>query len=58
MAQLLLMLILLQQLEKLFKAMQLVTYMPIPRCEYHKCLEYCLTEYYFSVLRGAGQNRG
>lgn len=44
MAQLLLMLIHLQQLRKLCKAIQRVTHMPIPRYEYRKCLEYSLTE--------------
>lgn len=44
MAQLLLMLIHLQQLRKLYKAIQWVTHMPIPRHEYRKCLEYSLTE--------------
>lgn len=44
MAQLSLMLIHLQQLGKLCKAIQWVTHMSIPCYEYRKCLEYSLTE--------------
>lgn len=44
MAELSLMLIHLQQLWKMCKAIQWVTHMPIPRYEYRKCLEYSLTE--------------
>lgn len=43
MAQLLLMLLHLQQLRKLYKAIQWVTHIPVPHYEYGKCLEYYLT---------------
>ena len=43
MAQLSLMLIHLQKLRKWYKAIQWVTYIPIPGYEYRKCLEYSLT---------------
>lgn len=56
MAQLLLMLIHLQQLRKLYKAIQWVTHMPIPRYEYRKCLEYSLTEE-SSVICGEVQGK-
>ena len=44
MAEFSLLLIHLQQLGKLCKAIQWVTHMPIPRYEYRKCLGYSLTE--------------
>lgn len=56
MAQLLLMLIHLQQLRKLYKAMQWVTHIPVPHYEYGKCLEYYLTED-SSVICGGVQGK-
>lgn len=56
MAQLLLMLIHLQQLRKLYKAMQWVTHIPVPHYEYCKCLEYYLTED-SSVICGGVQGK-